>query len=399
MTWSSSIAGAVAGLVLATAVTTSTPAASEAATQCATAQAPTRILLYGDSLTHSFSADWTWRYRLWQSLIEADASFDFVGPRTDVAEFTTKRLNSWQYRNAQFDRDHAALRGMKFLSGYYQLNQLAQDYVPDVVVASIGANDLLTGASLDDLRTHWREQIGQARTHAPGVDFVLVPLPQIWFNQFTDYNTMLGEVAAEMDTTDERVVVAPMAQFDRRVDTIDNAHPSTSGELKVASVVARALADVGIGNGQLASTPDLPDNYAWAPAPIATVEGTTITVTWPAVTYASSMNVWARNRATGATGVKRYVTGTTTDLTGTAGRSYDVWLAPVQGFMPTGTTSKPIQVLIPAPEPTPTPEPTATPTPDPSPTAEPSPSPTPEPTTSPTPDPSPTAEPSPSPSP
>jgi hypothetical protein len=139
--------------------------------------------------------------------MQANASFDFVGPRTDVAEFTTKKLNSWQYRNPQFDRDHAAMRGMQFLSGYYQLDQLAQDYQPDIVVASIGGNDLVKSASLDDLRAHWREKIAQARTNAPGVDFVVLPLPQTWFSGFADYNTMLAEVAAELDTPDERVVV------------------------------------------------------------------------------------------------------------------------------------------------------------------------------------------------
>jgi len=395
MTWSSSIAGAVAGLVLATAATATSQAADEAPAQCAAAQAPTRILLYGDSLTHGFSAHWTWRYRLWQSLSEAGASFDFVGPRTDVAEYTTRQWNSRQYRNLQFDRDHAALTGMRFLYRSYQLDGLALDYHPDVVVALIGANDLFSGASLDALRTLWKEQIGKARASAPGVDFVVVPLPQIWFDRFTDYNTMLGEVAAEMDAADERVVVAPLAQLDRWRDTIDQAHLSTSGELKVAGVVAKALAGLGVGSGEPASALDPPDDHTWAPQPTATVQGTTITVTWPAVTYASSVNIWVRVRATGFTAAKRKVTGTSTTLAGTAGRSYDLWLEPVQGFMPLGTTSKTIQVDIPAPEPTPTPtsDPTASPTPEP--TA----SPTPEPTVSPTPEPTPTAEPSPTPEP
>ena len=56
--------GAIAGVILAAAVAVPTQAEDAALTTCRTATAPTRILLYGDSVTQSFNSDWTWRYRL-----------------------------------------------------------------------------------------------------------------------------------------------------------------------------------------------------------------------------------------------------------------------------------------------------------------------------------------------
>jgi len=310
---------------------------------------PPKILLYGDSLTHAFSSNWTWRYRLWQSLTEAGQEFDFVGPRNDVVEFTTTRVNSQEYRNPGFDRDHAALARTRFLDGQYQLEDLARDYQPSVIVGFIGANDLVQGVSLADLDEHWRAQIDLARKHSYGVDVVLVPLPQTWHARFVDYNTMLGEVAAEMDSDRARVVVAPLAVFGPWTDTFDYTHLSTSGQLKVAAVVAQALAQLGIGSGKLATTPDPPDDFTWAPQPAATVSGTTVTVTWPAVTYASSQNVWTRDVETGVITSKRFVTGQSTTLPGVAGHSYDLWLAPVQGFLQIGTRSRTVRVVVPAP--------------------------------------------------
>lgn len=314
----------------------------------AQAPGPARILLYGDSLTHAFSSNWSWRYRLWQSLTEAGEDFDFVGPRNDVVEFTTKRFDSQDYRNPHFDRDHAALARTRFLNGPYQPETLARDYQPTVIVGLIGGNDVLQGADLDDLEHHWRKQIKQARKYAPGVDFILVQLPQTWTARFPEYNTMLARVTAKMDTEDERVVLTPLATLGPWTDTFDYLHLSTSGQLKVAAVVAQALADLGIGSGELATKPDPPDDFSWAPHPTASVSGATVAVRWPAVTYASSENVWTRDRSTGVVAVKRFATGQSTTLPGTAGHSYDLWLAPVQGFLQIGTRSRIIRVDIPA---------------------------------------------------
>src|SRR5688572_20498301 len=72
MTWNSRVSAAVvvvSSLLVAATVSGSSHAVDGEPAQCLAAQAaPTKILIYGDSLTQSFGGDWTWRYRLWQSL-------------------------------------------------------------------------------------------------------------------------------------------------------------------------------------------------------------------------------------------------------------------------------------------------------------------------------------------
>lgn len=329
------LAGALSALALV---------AAPSAAQAGAPSAPPKIMLFGDSLTQGFNGDWTWRYRVWQSLTEAGQAFDFVGPRNDVVEYTTWKLDSQGYRNPAFDRDHASLAGMKFMSGYYQLASLARSYRPDVVVGLIGVNDLLAGTSVADLEAHWRDQIAQARNVDRGVDVVLVPIPETWAAGVVDYNAMLGRLAADLDTATERVTLAPLASLSMWSDTFDYLHPTASGQRKIAASVEGGLAQLGIGSGTAALAADPADDHQWAPVPSVTVAGGAITVAWSAVTYASSENVWVHDLTAGTSGVQRYVKDTSTTFQGVAGHQYSIWLVPVKGYGAMDTSSLPVEV-------------------------------------------------------
>jgi cell division septation protein DedD len=349
-----------------------------------------RIMIYGDSLSHGSSGDWTWRYRLWQTLVLQSVSFDFVGPRTDVVNYATRKSGGWAYRQPYFDRNHAALWGTRFIGGYYQIDALAPIYQPDVIVGLIGLNDLVDGVSVEKLMEHWRAQIAAARTTKPSIAFVLVPVPHTWYTAVTAYNDALRSLAAELDTPQARVLVASTPQFSKWTDTYDFFHPTASGERKIAGSVAAALNVLGIGNGNL-YTKDNPSAGPWAPALTATVDGSTLRMSWPSVAYASSENIQIVDAATGRRTYLDKITGTSATFTGTPGGKYFLRLAPVKGYLPLGTYSSYVYVAIPTVEPTPTP--TVEPTPTPSPSASPEPSATPTATATPEPTPSPTVSP------
>jgi hypothetical protein len=69
----------------------------------------------------------------------------------------------------------------------------------------------------------------------------------------TELNLRYDRLVAELDTEDERVLVAPADVgfvADSTVlgsDSYDGLHPSASGELKIATAVAGALVQLGIG--------------------------------------------------------------------------------------------------------------------------------------------------------
>ena len=66
------------------------------------------------------------------------------------------------------------------------------------------------------------------------------------------------------------------------------------------------------------------------------------------MTYASAEHVFVRDDDTEVTGVQQFVEGTGLTFPGTAGHTYSVWLVPVRGYLPIGTTSLPITIAVPA---------------------------------------------------
>jgi hypothetical protein len=247
---------------------------------------------------------------------------------------------------------------MRFANGPYQLPELTATYDPDVVVAMIGGNDLIAKISQDLLEAKWRTDIARLRATNDDVSVVLVPYPQTWVAGVPEYNERLGQIASSHDTARSRVVLADMPVFDWRVDTYDFAHLTATGERKIASVVTKALADVGVGTGtthylnpavgMTGAVADAGTSTGWAPQPRVTVQGTSVTVSWDPVSYSSSQSILVRDLATGRSAALHGVTGTTKTLPGKAGGRYRIWLAPAKGYVALGTYSVPVDVAIPA---------------------------------------------------
>jgi len=311
-----------------------------------------RILLYGDSLTMGFAGDWTWRYRLWRSLTASGTAFDFVGPRTDMLGYVSRRQFSQAYRDPEFDRDHASYGGMTFSKPLWEVAALTNYYQPDVVVGQIGMNDLFKGLRTSaQVMDMWRTQITKVRVLRPQTSFVLVQLPQTWWYAVRVYNAGLASVARELDLPQSRVVTAVNPRWEPYKDTYDQVHPSAAGERKMGDSVATALASIGVGGGPVHGLVDPESSVVWAPTPVAQVVSGTLTVSWPAVDYAYKEDVYVVD-VTGGPPIgdplaRARVTGTTWSMPAQAGHTYEVWLAPVKGYLPMGTRSATVTVEAP----------------------------------------------------
>ncbi|RHW25115.1 hypothetical protein D0Z08_20685 [Nocardioides immobilis] len=307
---------------------------------------PVRILLFGDSITQGSTGDWTWRYRLWRDLTDAGISVDFVGPRRDLLTYTPPAFGSLHYKDPAFDIDHAAAWGKRLTGKGFSVSDVTETYQPDVVVGLIGFNDLRYGVTPTALGEKWRAEIALSRDAAPGVDVLLVPLPHIGVVGVRAYNDELAVVAAEMDSPDQRVVLAPRADFGS-LDVYDWVHPSASGERKLAAVVEDGLAVLGVSGGaRMLELQDPVLAERWAPSPTAGAIGTEITVRWPAVDYASSQRVRVADLTTGVVRTVRGVLGTSYVMTGEPGHAYRFRLYPVKGYLPTGAVSTAARVTI-----------------------------------------------------
>lgn len=211
----------------------------------------TRVLILGDSVTHGQNGDHTWRYYTWQAL--DGAAVDFVGPNrgTVGADYF-----DGTYADEGFDQDHAARWGLSMWETLYWNSDTAPGvaslmaHQPDVIVETLGVNDLLhMNQTPEQTIGHLENIVGQARAINPDVDFVFGSLPQVWFEKIAAYNELLPAAAAALSTPESRVVVTPTASLELGTDTYDAAHPTNTGDQKIAAAVSTGLAELGIGSG------------------------------------------------------------------------------------------------------------------------------------------------------
>jgi lysophospholipase L1-like esterase len=309
-----------AGLVLAALVCVPGAAASAPA---APADEPVRILVVGDSMTQGSAGDWTWRYRLWQHLVGAGVSIDFVGPRDDLWDNVTGDFGSHAYVDPDFDRDHAARWGMSMTFPDIPIDELVDAYQPDVVVEMLGVNDLqFLGETPADTEGVLRGFIADARSADPDVDLVLARVPQPWLPKVVDFNARIDTMAAELTTPDSRIVSAQSdAGLVREEDTWELAHPNAHGDVKIAAGVADALSTLGIGPPAARPLPVVPRGPRIPPVLAATSSPRNLHLSWLRSPGAQQSEVWLRDLTAGEEWrlVAAHVTDTTFDVAGLPG--------------------------------------------------------------------------------
>ena len=175
------IAACVVACLLATCMVPGGSAAAEVESGPA---AVARIMIVGDSVSQGKSGDFTWRYRLWRTLRARGKEVDFVGPRTTLADGGTA------YADPNFDQDHAARWGALmtadgwWVSGYPEdvTADLVATYSPDVVIDDLGVNNLLYGASPDQVIALAAAFVADVRAVRPHATVVFGQLTQRWFD-------------------------------------------------------------------------------------------------------------------------------------------------------------------------------------------------------------------------
>lgn len=268
-----------------------------------TADPSTRILIVGDSVTNGSVGDWTWRYWLWNNLVASGADVDFVGPNTGVLDPVADTVNAMAYADPAFDVDHAARWGMSLAFPDHPVGELVAEYGADVVVEDLGLNDLTwLHGSPEVVAELARLLVADVRAANPAAAVVLCELPQTWIVKTPEFNGLLEDLAAELDEPGARVVVARApAPFVLDEDTYDLAHPSATGEVKIARSVAGALAEIGVGSAPEAF-PQVVNGPATAP--VLTVgpvrrSGSASPLTWTMPLGATGVRMWSRDASAG----------------------------------------------------------------------------------------------------
>lgn len=171
-----------------------------------------RFMFVGDSMTIGRAGDFTWRYRMWQHLEAAfDGPYEIVGPRTELYDTVTNTPVSYAYGDPEFPagaRRHLAGWG----EGWLHMAPVIADTVTatraDVLLVSLGLIDLGFYTDSEQTALNVRAFIEAARTAAPHVKAVLLPvIPNVraesdapFAAECDRFNELLAKAVADLDS-------------------------------------------------------------------------------------------------------------------------------------------------------------------------------------------------------
>lgn len=260
-----------------------------------------RILIVGDSVTQGSSGDWTWRYRLWKHLEASGVAADFVGPHRGLCCADPGAPEDLSYADPDFDIDHAARWGQSFDHQDYAIGDLVRTFRPDVVLELLGLNDLTWGGVPSaDVLAGLDAFVAEAQAADPDLDIVIGQLPETWDRGVVGFDAGLDDLATARTTATSRVVVArPETPFVEYVDTYDPAHPSATGEVKIAAGFADALSGLGIGWPYPRPLPVVPNGPTIAPMLRVVPGDHEARLSWESPPGATGEYVWLRDVTAG----------------------------------------------------------------------------------------------------
>ncbi len=196
------------------------------------------ILPLGDSITQSNNTHLSYRYPLWEALVDANYEFDFIG------SLNTNYSGSPTYPNQDFDRDHEGHWGWRVDEINAQIQGWLGGYTPDVVLMHLGTNDAFQNQSTDSTIDELTDLIGMLRADNERVVILLAKLiPSTNSQSALDaLNGRFDALAASLTTATSPVVVVDQSSgFDANADTFDGIHPNEGGEVKMATKWFEAL--------------------------------------------------------------------------------------------------------------------------------------------------------------
>lgn len=252
-----------------------------APTQASFANDPARVLIVGDSVTQGNRGDFTWRYFAWKALEQSGAAVDFVGTRTGTFDIHDDGRWDWNYNetdayaDAAFDQDHSAFYGGRMGPDdnffYEPIEQTVAATMPDVIVSMWGINDLWhKNDGPAEVTEIYRKWIASARSVKPDVDFVIGELPYVWNDEVPAFNALIRSLAVEESTDLSHIVTARMQEpYTQEGDSLDNVHPNTEGQRKIAGMVTDALSVLLAELATAASDPAVTTPIQIPPAPPA----------------------------------------------------------------------------------------------------------------------------------
>lgn len=200
-----------------------------------------KILPLGDSITCASKYKRSYRYPLWQHLVDAGKQVEFIGSQS----YKGNGGRSWKpYKGQHFpatNEGHSGWRADQILeglpSGEKGLDHWIAGYRPDIALIHLGTNDVYQSQTAESTRDEIEQVIIKLRAKNPTIKVLLAKIVPMRMNSGVPrLNQLLAQLAVKLNKVHSPVVSVDMySGFSIHTDMQkDQIHPNAKGEDKMA---------------------------------------------------------------------------------------------------------------------------------------------------------------------
>lgn len=181
----------------------------------------------------------SYRYELWKNLIDNNYNFDFIGREKDYGTYPL-------YAGLEFDNDHEGSGGFESEDVLANIDEILTTIAsPDIVLLSIGGNDLLDGGNPpSEPIANIVELVGKLQTHNSNITIFLEriapanneTMTSSLTNKLNDFNSQIVTIANSLTTNTSKVIALDMNTNFNESYLADDVHYNELGAKFIADI-------------------------------------------------------------------------------------------------------------------------------------------------------------------
>ena len=181
----------------------------------------------------------SYRYELWKNLIDNSYNFDFIGTQKDYDNYPL-------YTGLEFDNDHEGSGGYESEDVLTDIDEiLAAISSPDIVLLSIGGNDLLDGGNPpSEPITNIAELVRKLQIHNSNITIFLERIAPANSETMTTslttnlnvFNSQIVSIADSLTTNTSKVIALDMNTHFNESYLADDVHYNQLGAKFIADI-------------------------------------------------------------------------------------------------------------------------------------------------------------------
>jgi len=215
-------------------------ATNQSQTTIIPAEKPIKIMPLGDSITDGYNYPGGYRINLWKQLSDRGYKINFVGSLSNGP-------------NSLPNQNHEGHSGWRIDQISMYVNVWLQKYQPDVILLTIGTNDIVQNYRVETAPDRLNNLIDDIFTELPEVEILVASIPPIEVavvdKKVNEYNRAIASLVERRQKEGDRLRFVDINSALNFEDLADTVHPNSQGHNKMANVWEEALIPV-LKNGE-----------------------------------------------------------------------------------------------------------------------------------------------------